>query len=340
MTKKYESAYTWTKSEPIEQSLQPKAITQLHSTILSEYDNIRGIVIVRNSCIVYEEYFNNHDYTTPIHVASVTKSILSALIGIAVDKGYIKSQKQTVLEFFPDFKSINEDDNRRNITLEDLLTMTAPYSFEDWKEPLEEFCNSSDWVQYALDKLGQNGKIGTFKYSTMGAHLLSAILTKATGKSTLEFANEFLFTPAGMRNIPDYIMHGYGYEDLFGRGVRGWVHDPHNIVTGGWGLTMTVRDMARFGLLYLNKGKLEDKQIVSPNWIEMSTKPNKNNHGYMWWLFEDKEITAYAAMGDGGNTICCIPSKNMVIAIASEFMFNPKDRWLLIKDHIIPAIKD
>lgn len=338
MTEKNNLSDVGTKTTPIEQSLRPEIIAELHSTILSEYNNTRGIIIVRDGYIIYEEYFNNCNCTTPIHVASVTKSILSALIGIALDKGYIKSLQQTVLEFFPDFLATTPNDICRKITLENLLTMTTPYSFEDWKEPLEAFCNSPNWVRFALDKMGKNGKIGTFKYSTMGAHLLSAILTKVTGKSTLEFANEFLFTPTGMRNIPDYPMYGYGYEDLFGKSVRGWVHDPNNITTGGWGLTMTVRDMARFGLLYLNKGKWQEKQIISSNWIETSIHPNKNNYGYMWWLFKDINIDAYAAMGDGGNTICCVPQKNIVVAIASEFMFNPKDRWLLIKDHIIPAI--
>lgn len=338
MVKNYEPSNIWAKVTPAEQSMQSELPSKLHSLILSEYSNTKGIVVVRNGYIVYEEYFNGHDTTIPIHVASATKSILSALIGIAIEKGYIKSIKQTVLEFFPEYIPCTKNDTRQQVTIENLLTMTVPYSFEDWKEPLEQLCNSPDWVQFALDQMGENGKIGVFKYSTAGAHLLSAILSRTTGKSTREFANEFLFTPIGMRTIPEYPMFGYGYEDLFGSGVKGWVHDPHNITTGGWGLSLTVRDMARFGLLYLNDGIWNGKQIVPQEWISSSIKPNENDYGYMWWLFKDKDITAYAAMGDGGNTICCIPKKNMVVAIASTFIPSPKNRWILIKDHIIPAV--
>ena len=133
-------------------------------------------------------------------------------------------------------------------------------------------------------------------------------------------------------------MSSYGYDDLFGKKVKGWVHDPNNITTGGWGLTLTVREMARFGQLYLNKGFWNGKQIIPLKWIAQSIKPNLNHYGYMWWLFESNELHAFAAMGDGGNTICCIPQKDLVVAVASHFIPNPKDRWLLVKDQILPAI--
>ena len=96
--------------------------------------------------------------------------------------------------------------------------------------------------------------------------------------------------------------------------------------------------MARFGQLYLNKGFWNGKQIIPLKWIAQSIKPNLNHYGYMWWLFESNELHAFAAMGDGGNTICCIPQKDLVVAVASHFIPNPKDRWLLVKDHILPAI--
>ena len=122
--------------------------------------------------------------------------------------------------------------------------------------------------------MGQNGKIGAFKYSTASAHLLSAILTRVTGTSTREFANKFLFTQIGIDSINEYPMSSYGYDDLFGKRVKGWVHDPNNITTGGWGLTLTVREMARFGQLYLNNGFWNGKQIISQDWIAKSTAPN------------------------------------------------------------------
>lgn len=315
---------------------KPDLSAGLRSVISSEYGNIAGIAVVRNGCIVCEEYFHGHTPEKPVHVASVTKSILSALIGIAIEQGYLASVNQRVLHFFPGYTPSRPNEVRGNITLEHLLTMTAPYSYEDWKEPLEQLCTSPDWVQFALDQLGENGEPGVFKYSTAGAHLLSAILSRATGRNAREFANEFLFSRTGMREIPDVPMAGYGYEDLFGKGVTGWVHDPRNITTGGWGLAMTVRDMARFGLLYLNHGLWNGTQVVPEHWVTASTKPNANHYGYLWWLYEEPGIFAFAAMGDGGNTICCVPDRNLVVAVASGFMINPKDRWTLIRDHIIP----
>lgn len=110
--------------------------------------------------------------------------------------------------------------------------------------------------------LGQEGTIGTFKYSTAGAHLLSAIIIRSTGKSAREFANEYLFKPIGMKEIPHYEMKSFGFDDLFGKHVRGWVNDPDGNLTGGWGLTQTSRDMARFGYLYLNDGTWNNQQII------------------------------------------------------------------------------
>lgn len=315
-----------------------KFIADLHTTILKEYGNTEGIVILKNGEIIFEEYFGKSTCKSKLHIASVTKSILSALIGIALEKGYIKSTEDKVVDFFPEYDLTTSNDIRGKVTVKNLLTMTAPYAFNDWNEPLEALCTSPDWIKFTLEQMGQNGSIGTFKYSTAGAHLLSAILTRTTGMSTREFANDFLFSQIGIDPICEYPMKAYGYDDLFGKNVKGWVHDPNNITTGGWGLTLTVREMAQFGLLYLNHGLWEKKQVIPQDWIAKSIKQNPNHYGYLWWLFEDNGIFVFAAMGDGGNTICCVPQKNLVVAVASHLIPAPKDRWLLVKEHIIPAI--
>lgn len=315
-----------------------KLSTNLHSTILKEYGNTEGVIILKDGEIILEEYFGNTNNKSKLHIASVTKSILSALIGIAIENRYIQSTEENVVSFFPEYDFIFSNDTRKKVTVQNLLTMTAPYAFSDWNEPLEELCTSSDWIKFALEQLGQNGEIGAFKYSTAGAHLLSAILTRTTGKSTREFANDFLFSQIGIDRISEYPMNAYGYDDLFGKNIKGWVHDPNNITTGGWGLTLTVREMARFGQLYLNNGVWNGKQVVPQNWIAKSIRQNPNHYGYMWWLFEDNGVFAFAAMGDGGNMICCVPKKNLVVAVASHFIPNPKDRWVLVKEHILPFI--
>ncbi len=305
---------------------------ELLSVIHSRYDSIRGIVILKDGETIYEEAFRGYDLDKPVHVASVTKSILSALVGIAVDQGAIRSVGQRVLEFFPEYQARGRCENRENATLEDLLNMTVPYAFDNWKEPLEDLCRSEDWVTFALNLMSDREAPGRFQYSTAGAHLLSAVITKATGKSAREFANEVLFEPIGMRTIADHPITVFDYENLFGSGLKGWAHDPRGISTGGWGLMLTPRDMARFGLLYLNRGAWDGRQVISGVRIEETFAPNDNHYGRLWWQMKENEEMIYAAMGDGGSMICCLPRKSLVVAVVSEFTANPEDPGLLIRD--------
>ncbi|WP_068619782.1 serine hydrolase domain-containing protein [Paenibacillus tuaregi] len=330
----------WQAEDPAALGMDAGKLSELGSEIISGYSNINGIVVARNGSIAYEQYFNGYGPDDVHHVASVTKSAISALIGIAINEGHIQSVDQKVLDFFPDYVLDAADTQKGDITIRHLLTMTAPYPFPDWQEPLDKMCMQPDWEKYILDMLGQNGSIGAFKYSTAGAHLLSIILTRSTGQNARAFAGERLFKPTGMRVIPDYGMDSFGFEELFGSKVRGWVQDPAGNSTGGWGLTMSPRDMARFGQLYLNRGKWGDRQVIPETWTVESTVLNPYGYGYLWWVREEDGVFAYSAMGDGGNAICCIPEKDMVVAIASAFMPNARDRWTLIKEHILPAVLD
>ncbi|MDR0269724.1 serine hydrolase [Paenibacillus sp.] len=340
MIRNYWPTTEWQTADPKNIRMDLAKLSELEPIIQSEYSNINGIVVVRDGYIAYEKYFNGNGPDDTHHVTSVTKSIISALIGIAVDTGRIKNIDQKVLDFFPEYIPDAADQQKREITIRHLLTMTAPYPFEDWHEPLDKMCMQPDWVKYTLDMLGQKGSIGTFKYSTVGAHLLSAIITRSTGKGAREFANEHLFKPIGMKEIPHFEMKTFGFEDLFGKNVRGWVYDPNRNSTGGWGLTLSPRDMARFGYLYLNRGIWDNNQIITETWIDESTVMNSNNYGYLWWLRAEDGVSAYLALGDGGNVICCIPEKDLVVVIASEFIPNPRDRWTLIKEYILPALMD
>lgn len=340
MQNSYWPTAEWKSLEASTLGMDSNQLSKIETIVSSEYSNINGIVVLRKGRIAYEQYYNGFGLNDTHHVTSVTKSILSALIGIAIDAKYVKSVDQHVLDFFPEYVPDAADRQKREITIRHLLTMTAPYAFEDWREPLDKMCMHSDWIKYTLDMLGQRGSIGSFKYSTAGTHLLSAILTRATGLSAREFANEHLFKPIGMKEIQDYNMKSFGFDDLFGVHVKGWVNDPKGITAGGWGLTLTPRDMARFGLLYLNQGKWGHRQVISGTWIQESVEMNLNKYGYLWWLREEDGVFAYLALGDGGNVICCIPAKDLVVAIASEFIIQPRDRWTLIKEYIIPAIVD
>lgn len=316
--------------------------TKLEKIINSSYSNIGGIIVLKNGKTLYENYFNECTAGSTFHVFSVTKSIISILIGIGIDKGYIKSINQKILDFFPDYSVKRGEKTIQNVTLKDILTMTAPYKYK--LEPYTEYFASDNWVNSALDLLGGRGKIGEFRYTPLiGPDILSGILVKATGQSVLDFATEYLFSPLDI-HVEGNIVFRNKEEQLAWykeKNVRGWVADRAGVNTAGWGLNLTPTDMARIGQLYLDNGIWKGKQIISSDWINESTKEHsicnqwKLSYGYLWWIIDEKEH-AYAAMGDGGNVIYVSEKKKMIVAIASFFMPKAKDRLGLIKKYIEP----
>lgn len=315
---------------------------ELRELIQEQYDNIAGIVVIKDDRIVHENYFDGYSQNNTIHVASVTKSILSALLGIAVDKGVINSIEQKVLDYFPDYKIKRGEKTIQEVTIENLLTMTAPYKYK--YEPYTKVYSSDDWTKAVLDLLGGKGKIGEFKYSTVGIQVLSGILTNATGLSVFDFAKENLFNPLGIkvshnRKIHDKAEHLAFLKD---KHVSGWVVDPKGVNTAGWGLALNTRDLAKVGQLYLNKGIWEGRQIISSQWIEQSTGEHSRwgelSYGYLWWIIDGKDTGSYAALGNGGNVIYVSTEKKLVVAITSRFMPRAKDRIELIKKYIEPSM--
>ncbi|MFZ6030802.1 MAG: serine hydrolase domain-containing protein [Chloroflexota bacterium] len=342
MPRDYWPTHEWRTAEPASIGMFPAKLTLLEQAIRSQYRNIHGIVVIRKGTIAFERYYHGYGPLDTCHVASVTKSVLSALIGIAIDAGYIKSPDQKVLDFFPDYAPAAGGIQKRIVTIKHLLTMTAPFPFT-WKpgasvqEPLDRLRRQRDWVTYTLDLLGQKGRPGVFQYCTAGTHLLSAILTRATGQCARRFANERLFRPIGIGEIPDPDMKSFRLDDVFGENMCGWISDPAGHSAGGWGLALAPRDMARFGFLYLNRGAWEHQQIVPAAWVDESTAQNPNQYGYLWWLREMQGVFTYAALGSGGNTICCIPAKDLVVAIASKATSRLQDPGLLLEQYILPA---
>ncbi len=310
--------------------------------IIKDYDNIGGIIVKKDGKTVYENYFNECTSATGLHIFSVTKSIISILIGIAIDKGYINSIQQKILDYYPDYVVKEGEKTIQNITLKDMLTMTAPYKYE--QESYMEYFTSNNWVRAALDLLGGNAAIGEFRYAPLiGPDIFSGILVKATGQSVLDFATEYLFSPLGI-SVDGNVVFQNEEEQLawyHKKNYSGWVADPQGINTAGWGLALTTADMAKIGQLYLDGGKWMGKQIVPVGWIMESTKEHSRwgqlAYGYLWWIIDDKE-KSYAALGDGGNVIYINTEKNMVVSIASYMDPSAKDRLKLIREYIEPML--
>jgi len=322
-------------------------ITELKQTICRDYGNIAGIVAQKNEKTVYEGYFNGYTAGRALHVFSVTKSVVNTLIGIAMDKGYIKSVDQKVLEFFQDYTVKRGEKTIQRVTLRDILTMTAPYKYKS--APYTKYFSSESWVKAALDLLGGKGEIGQFRYAPLiGPDILTGILTNATDCSVLDFASENLFAPLSIHVDHNVVFHSKDEQIAImtkANNISGWVADPQGINTAGWGLFLTPAEMAKIGQLYLNRGAWDGKQLVSAEWIDESTREHSRwdelglKYGYLWWVIDEQEHS-YAALGDGGNVIYVNPAKNLVVAIASLFVPRPRDRVDFIKEILEPMFEN
>lgn len=322
--------------------MDSKKMEELEQRINSQYGNTTGIVIIKDGMVSYEKYLKGCTANSHVHVYSVTKSVISILIGIALDKGCIKNIDEKVLDYFPEYEVKRGEKKIQSITIKDLLTMTAPYKYHFFA-PYIKYFTSSDWVKFSLDLLGGHGKIGVFRYAPLiGPDILSGILVRATGRSVLDFAAENLFEPLGIKVENSLSFESKEEQMAFNQStdISGWVVDPMGIHAAGWGLTLTPMDMAKIGQLYLNGGMWEGKQMISSKWVEESTAEHsrweKENlpYGYLWWVNED----GYAAMGDGGNVIYVNTKKKLVISIAALFVPKAGDRIELIKKFIEPIL--
>lgn len=324
--------------------MNQEKLRELEQKINQDCRNIAGIVVLKGGKSLYEKYFSDCTADSKIHVYSVTKSIISILIGIAIDKGYIDSIDRKVLDFFPDYKVKQREKIIQQITLRHLLTMTAPYKYKS--APYIRYFTSKDWVTFSLDLLGGRGQIGQFLYAPLiGPDILSGILAKATGQSVLEFATENLFTPLSIFVAHNITFHSKDEQLAFykAKDISGWVTDSNGINAAGWGLTLSATDMAKIGQLYLNNGAWNNNQIVSADWVAESTKEHSRweylnlPYGYLWWV---ESGNGFAAMGDGGNVIYVNTRKGMVVAIASFFLPNIVDRLDFIKAYIEPIFEN
>ena len=322
--------------------MKQERIAELEAAIAADYNNITGMVVLKNGETVYENYFGVCTKESRFHVFSVTKSIVSILFGIALDKGYLDRIDRKVLEFYPEYTVKRGEKTIQNITIRDMLTMTAPYRYKS--NPYTKYFTSPDWVKFSLDLLGGKGQIGTFRYAPMiGPDILTGILAKVTGQSVLDFAKENLFVPLGICVEQNITFHTK--EELLAfykaTDVSAWAADPNGVNTGGWGLTLSAMDMAKIGALVLSCGVRNGKRIVSEKWIQESASEQSRwaernlPYGYLWWVLEQEH--GCAAIGDGGNIIYINPDRNMVVAIASRFQPGVKDRIELIREYIEPA---
>lgn len=325
------------------QKLDGKLLSELVNQIDSgAYGEIHSLLIVRNDFLVLEEYFRGYNRDQLHYLYSVTKSVTSALIGIAIHQGKIKGLDEKLLGFFPEYDIItNKDARKEAITLEDLLTMTAGFSWDEWSTPYgspqndaSKLAQSGDWMKYMLDLPMSEYPGIRFVYNSGCTMLLAGIIKNSTGKSAEEFAVKNLFEPIKIARWQ-------------------WETGPKGITNTGWGLHLRPIDMAQFGSLYLHKGRWKGKNSVPEDWVARSTKESVSidgnfDYGYQWWRFSDNSSVGralqtndlYFAWGYGGQFIFVIPHLNMIVVITADNFSNSSQTFTFLEDYILAAVKD
>jgi CubicO group peptidase (beta-lactamase class C family) len=315
--------YHWESSSFSEANID-SLIFNSGANILSSHSTLFSFLLIRNDKIIFEKYYNRSkkDHSNNIHSAS--KCIISSLIGIAIDKGILEGVDQNILDFFPDYEP--NDIAKEQITIEHLLNMTSGF---DWEEDYTEYFieDRGNWTTSILDLPLVASPGDVFNYSTGNTHLLSAILRNASELSTCEYTNSNLTTDLGIE-------------------IEHWGKDPQGYFSGGYNFYITPRELAQFGLLYLNNGISMSNQIVPLDWINHSLTAqvnvdNKYDYSYCWWVTQIAEENIYKAWGYGGQYICLIPDLDiMLISTANtKDVYDQFDIDSFIEQYVMPAVQ-
>lgn len=312
----------WRTSTPEEQGFDSAKMAEGLQAMRDQGINIHSLTVIRNDSMIVDAYFYPYDGSTYHEIASVTKSVMTTLIGIAADQGKLNLDDKMV-SFFPDRTIAHGGFWKNQITVRQLAGMTSGLdcvSAND-EQTLDEMGSASDWVQFTLDLKVRHVPGTYFEYCSPGMHVLSAILQQATGMTTAEFARMYLFEPLG---ITDFL----------------WESDPQGYSDGWAGLYLQPRDLAKIGYLMLHQGQWQEMQIVSPEWVAEAIQLQKktgmgDDYGYGWWVPPPTQFVEFAAEGRGGQYIRVLPQLNMVIVTTGGGF-----EWNEIVPMIVPAMVD
>jgi CubicO group peptidase (beta-lactamase class C family) len=345
----------WETASLSSMGMNQKPLTGLMNR-LNEIDEhrIHSLLIIKDGKLVFEEYFpgdkfnlaqptgeTGFDMNDTHNLCSVTKSFTSALIGIAIDKGFIQSANQKVFDFFPEYADIlNSTPEKDNITIKHLLTMTSgiawddeTYSYYDSRNDMYQLFTSSDPIKFILQKPLIEMPGTFFAYRNCNTNLLGAIVHKATEQRLDIFSENYLFSKIGITDFE-------------------WQMISNDVVFCSGDLRLRPRDMAKFGYLFLNGGKWQNERIISQEWIDISTFKhiNLNNnwgdldgYGYQWWLWENisgASFQAFAASGWGGQWIIVAPYLNTVVVTTGGNYYTEEVISIqsILVNYIIPSI--
>jgi CubicO group peptidase (beta-lactamase class C family) len=314
----------WLRTSAVDSGLSETKLRALDTAIRSgEFKKIGSVLVARHGKMAYEGYFEG-DAGTLRDTRSATKSITSALVGLAISEGKLSGVDARILSLLPGRarKIQNADPRKTLITVEDFLTMSSPLECDDWNDASrgneERMYLVEDWAQFILD-LPIRGRMHVgespepppygrnFSYCTGGVFTLSEVIGKATGMRTDRYAQEKLFSPLGINNVQ-------------------WVYSPMNVPQTGGGLRLASPDLLKIAQLYLDGGRWRDTRILSEAWVKTSTQrhariDDDTEYGYLWWLKSfksgEKKYAAFYMSGNGGNKVVAIPELDMAVVITS-----------------------
>jgi CubicO group peptidase (beta-lactamase class C family) len=326
LSRTYWPTAAWQSTSPAAQQLDGDLLLKLGDILEADFPEVHSLLVIRHGYLVFERYYRGYDANKPHEIRSATKSVISALIGIALKEGYLTSLDQKIVELLPEYFESNTDLRKNAMTVRHLLTMTSGLEADEKDSNFWHFRSKPDWALATLElpllhEVGQK-----FCYDSMANHLLSVILTKQTGMNALAYAQTRLFEPLGI-NVED------------------WPADPQGNSEGGAGLILTPREMAKFGYLYLNEGFWEGKEII-PEWFVRESiqvhseggNPEPAAYGYLWWVIPRFKPFAYCAAGYGGQYIFVVPDNDLVIVTTGNHTLVPAPVMPvpLIFKHIVP----
>lgn len=316
----------WRTASPESQGMSSGVLSAMLDSVWKNDFKVDSIIIIRNGYVVLESYkFPSESYFKH-QIYSCTKSVSSALIGIAIDRGYIRSIDQSLFDFFPEKIRTIKDTGKLNISLKHILTMATGLKCEDTGfydfKGVKEMWQMNDWVQYMIDLPLVEHPGSSFVYCNGASSLLTAIIQKTTGQVAFEFAKKHLFSPLGIQDTH-------------------W--KSHNGISIGYSdITMRPLDMARLGYLFLKEGRWNEKQIIPREWVSDSTKKQIDNgetygYGYQWWVM-DPDI--FAARGAYGQRIFVVKEKDMIVVFTSELdQVRSQVPEQLLYNYILPSVK-
>jgi CubicO group peptidase (beta-lactamase class C family) len=333
--------------------MDPAVLDDLDAAVPDVYPQVRSVLVIRHGYLVYERYWQGFTATDGHDSRSVTKSFVSALVGITLRDRHLESLDQTVEELLVDHLPANADPRLRRATVKQLLAMTSGLAGDDSSlggddKISDRLFKSRDWIRHILGQRLESNPGERFAYSSATSHLLSAIVADATGQSTLAFAQAELFGPLGVATddaLELTVKHWPVTQaelEAFEQAIVAWPRDPQGYHFGGAFLKLPARDLAKLGYLYLNGGRWDDTQVVPADYVSSSTQPQSDpgvgDYGYQWWVTDNYGYHSFRAQGYGGQLIQVIPDLDLVVVITSDPDQERNDAGNLIWATIVPAV--